>query len=118
MNVGEKIRLTRLEKKMSQEEIADALNITQRAYSKIENNEVQVKIDRLQEIANILQVETTELLTPIPTQNINGVTYSQVGNGRVINNISVKEIHLLEKIIETQKQEIEYLKGLIDIFKK
>lgn len=118
MRAGEKIRKFRLAKKLTQEDMANALNITQRAYSKIENDEVKLKIDRLNEIANILNVEIAELLPGNPVQQIENVTYSQIGNGKVINKTGDKERELYEKIIEKQEQEINYLKGIIEILKK
>ncbi|MBI2257929.1 MAG: helix-turn-helix transcriptional regulator [Flavobacteriia bacterium] len=118
MNTGEKIRKFRLEKKIKQEEIADLLNISQRAYSKIENNEVQIKVDRLQQIAEILDVETKKLLPESNNNHFENVNYSQIGNGKVINNANNKIEELYKKIIKKQEEEIEYLKGIVDVFKK
>lgn len=118
MNTGEKIMRVRRKKKITQAEMADALNISQRAYSKIENNEVQLKIGRLEEIAELLHVDTKDLLPDLPNQTFENVQYSQIGNGKFINQKSDREIELYEKIIARQQEEIEYLKGLINIFKE
>lgn len=118
MRTGEKIRQIRRRKKLTQTEMADVLNITQRAYSKIENNEVQLKINRLEEIANILEVDSKELLPDMPNQNFESVHYSQIGNGKFINQANEKERELFEKIINRQQEEINYLKGLLEVFKK
>lgn len=99
-------------------EMADVLNITQRAYSKIENNEVQLKINRLEEIASILEVDSKELLPDMPSQNFENVHHSQIGNGKFINQANEKERELYEKIINRQQEEINYLKGLLEVFKK
>ena len=98
--------------------MATALNITQRAYSKIENNEVQVKLDRLSQIASILNVDARSLLPDTTTNYCENVTHSQIGNGRVINHTSENEKVLYNKIIERQQREIEYLKGIIEMIKK
>lgn len=118
MNTGEKIRLARRSKKFTQEDMATALNISQRAYSKIENDEVNLKIERLEKIASILEVESKDLLPGTPTQHFETVTYSQIGNGQLINQIENKEHELLKKLIKRQQEEIDYLKGIIDVFKK
>ena len=98
--------------------MADSLNISQRAYSKIENDEVALKIDRLEQIANLLEVESKELLPGAPAQHFETVTYNQIGNGHFINNVSDKERELFEKVIDRQQEEINYLKGIIDALKK
>lgn len=118
MHTGEKIRLARKKKNLTQEAMADALNISQRAYSKIENDEVSLKIDRLEQIANFLEVESKELLPGVPTQNFEQVSYSQIGNGHFINNVNDKERELFDKVIDRQQEEINYLKGIIDSLKK
>lgn len=56
MNVGVKIRKIRELKGYSQEFIASELNITQSHYSRIEKNESDIKISRLAEIADALEV--------------------------------------------------------------
>lgn len=118
MDTGEKIRIARMKKKFTQEEVADALNISQRAYSKIENGEVALKIERLEKIANLLDVDSKELLPGAPTQNFEIVNYSQIGNGQFINAINDKERELFEKVIKRQEEEIIYLRGIIDVLKK
>jgi len=118
MKTGEKIRHLRRQRKLTQTEMADSLNITQRAFSKIENNEVQLKIDRLEEIANLLNVDAKELLPDLPNQNFEHVSYSQIGNGKFINQTNDKERELFENIINRQQEEIKYLKGLVEVFKK
>ena len=104
-------------RKLTQAEIADALNISQRAYSKIENNEVGVKIDRLEKIAKLLDTDIQSLLPESPHQLIENVSYSQVGNGQFLHNLGEKERELYEKTISRQQEEIEYLRGLIKAIK-
>ena len=117
MTTGEKIRALRKKRKLTQTDMSSALNISQRAYSKIENDEVQLKIDRLEEIAKLLNIETKELLPNLPNQNFEKVTYSQIGNGSFINQTTNKERELYEKIISRQQEEIDYLKGLVSALK-
>lgn len=54
--IGEKIRLKRLEKRLSQENMAFELDISQAAYSKIELGQTDLTIRRIFEIAEILEV--------------------------------------------------------------
>ena len=99
MKTGTKIRLLRTERKLTQLDMAEALEITQRAYSKIENNEVQLKLDRLEKIASILNLEVSKLLPDSGSTIFEHVQYSQIGDGQFINQINDKERELFEKII-------------------
>jgi len=117
MKTGEKIRSIRKQRRLTQTDMSTALNISQRAYSKIENDEVQLKIDRLEDIAKLLNTETKELLPGLPYQNFEKVSYSQIGNGKFINQTNDKERELYEKIINRQQDEIDYLKGLVSVLK-
>ncbi|GEM54012.1 hypothetical protein B0A58_03545 [Flavobacterium branchiophilum NBRC 15030 = ATCC 35035] len=60
--IAKKIKEIRLEKKISVEDIAVALNISANAYRKIEMNYTKLTIDRLYDISKILEVSTAQLL--------------------------------------------------------
>ena len=118
MTTAEKIRLHRLRKKINQEDMAGYLGISQRAYSKIETGETQIKLDRLEEIAKLLNVSINELLPSQVYQHIENITHSQVGNGKYINQTSNKESELYDKIINRLSSEVDYLKGLVNTLSK
>ncbi len=61
-NIGEKIRVQRLIKNYSQEYMAYSLNISQTAYSNIERNGTKLSVERLIEIAEILEISHFELM--------------------------------------------------------
>ena len=63
MNIGEKIRRVRESKDFSQEYIATNLNISSQAYSKIERGETKMDLDRLQKIADILEVGVVDIMS-------------------------------------------------------
>jgi transcriptional regulator with XRE-family HTH domain len=48
---------------LSQDEVADKLNMTQGAYSRLENGKTRLDIDRLDQIARIYGFNHTDLLT-------------------------------------------------------
>jgi len=60
---GQKLRLLREYRNYSQVYIADQLGITQNAYSRIENNQTRLTADRLEKLAEILNVPLLELLS-------------------------------------------------------
>ena len=62
--IGDRIRVCRVEKKLSQENLANELGISITAYSKIERGLTNVSIGRLEQIATCLGVPLTRLMHP------------------------------------------------------
>ncbi len=64
MNViGKNIRLLRQKKGWSQGEVAKQLNISIPAFSKIETGITDINVSRLEQIANLFQVSTVDLIS-------------------------------------------------------
>jgi transcriptional regulator with XRE-family HTH domain len=59
---GTAIKLIREQKKITQEEVARRIGISQNAYSKIENNITQLTINHVKQISVALDVSPMELL--------------------------------------------------------
>ena len=108
-----KIRQIRELKNLTQEHIATQLNLTTRAYSKIETGETQLTINRLNEISLILGVAPMEILGFDEKQIFNNC--KQEGNIG-INHISIpsKLIEQYEKTISVLEDEIKLLKAMMD----
>ncbi len=116
MNIGNNIKQFREIKNLSQDYLANELNISQSSYAKIESGAVIPKIDRLQEIAKILEVEVSALLKQ---SNVLSFIYNGETNysGYIANqNNQLKEAY--EKTIESLKEEIIFLRSLVGINKK
>ena len=62
MTLGEKIQILRKQKGMTQDQLADILNVSRQAVSKWETNESQPDIERLIEIGNLFNVSTDYLI--------------------------------------------------------
>lgn len=62
MKTHEKIRAIREANQWTQEEMAEKLEMSAGGYAKIERGENMPNIERLQQIANIFQIDITELL--------------------------------------------------------
>lgn len=60
--VAANIKSRRTELHISQTQMANLLNITQNAYSKIEITKTKMSVERLYEIAEILKISPQELL--------------------------------------------------------
>ena len=106
--IGNKIRLLREEKGLSQENLATALDITQSNYARLEKDDNRISVTRLIIIAKTLETTVTDLIgekaNNVVNQNHNheAVTYLNA-------NFQADKDH-----INTLKDEIEYLKKMVD----
>lgn len=110
--IGEKIRQIRELKGFSQEYIAQELGITQRAFSKIERNEVKIDWNKIEKLALIFEMEPTDLVSFDDNLIFNNCTQS--GKSNTINNyIPDQLIEQYEARIKQMEEEILFLRGLI-----
>ena len=116
-SIGEKIKKAREAKNLTQEFVATKLGITQRAYSKIENNEVNITVAKLLEISKILSVEPNEFLPNDGSHTYNNIVSTQKGNGFVINQAE-KALELYEKLIIEKDNLIKTKDEIIASLKK
>lgn len=68
--VAERIRLTREKRGLTQEQVAKRLNIATQSYQAYEWGKMGVGIERLRQIADILEVPLVDLLPNIPPQSV------------------------------------------------
>ena len=135
MKTQDKIRAIRTQQKISQEQMAERLDLTPQAYSKVESGKTKLSLDRIQQIAQILNIDVTELIH----NNDNGVfllinencTNENLNNGAIIyhgNQQSINEQELKhdnekmqliithkDEIIEQLKQENALLKQMLNL---
>lgn len=93
------VKLRRI-RKLTQQDMADELGISQRTYSRIESGDKKLDIDTLRTIAQILQVSLIELL---------------VENEKILDSkkLDENERQLFRKILNKQNEEISFLRKLI-----
>ena len=112
MNVTEKIKSLRMNKGYSQEFMASKIGVSQRAYSKIENEETKLDIDKLLKISDILEVEPSELLNGEFNQTNNFNNYKTITNA-VVNNYAKAQDEFNKELIQLLKVEIENLRLMV-----
>jgi transcriptional regulator with XRE-family HTH domain len=105
MEIGQKIARLRELKSLSQENLAQALNMSQSGYAKIERNEVSISIEKLGKISRILEVQISDVLN---------FDEKSVLDNRKTHPVLEKERQLYENQIKTLETENLYLKGIID----
>ncbi|RKZ90351.1 MAG: XRE family transcriptional regulator [Candidatus Parabeggiatoa sp. nov. 1] len=121
IKLSEKIKFIRSVRGWTQEDVADKLGISTHAYAKIERGETDVNFSRLQQIAQVMEIELPRLLD-LNDKNVfnfacdHNTQCQKIDNNWQVNSPSTEQTeckHELEKahlMIEQQKKEIDYLK--------
>jgi len=129
MDLPKKLKLIRSLKNWTQEDVADKLEISTHAYAKIERGETDVNFSRLQQIAEVMEIELP-LLLGLDEKNVfnltgdNNTQCQKFDNNWNVNSPSTELIeckHELEKsnlIIEEREKEIDYLKQQVSDLRK
>lgn len=107
---AEKIRLQRLQRGLSQENMADLLNLSTTAYGDIERGKTDLTLSRLTQIAQVLDVALLTLLTDdaIPAQVVEEKPDTFVSH----------ELETLRLTIEKQQVEVDKLRLEADYWKR
>ena len=122
----EKIKEYRKKKGYSHENMAEELNISQAAYSKIEKNETKLTVDRLYQISEILETPVYELLDVNPNNIYNqqnfydaSVGHQEIQNLYQENRDKTDKIEsLYEERLKDKDIMIEQLQEIIKTLKK
>ncbi|MBO0931206.1 helix-turn-helix domain-containing protein [Fibrella aquatilis] len=104
-HAGERIRLTRLQRGLSQENVADLLGLSTTAYGDIERGKTELTVSRLIQIAGLLDTTAIRLLS----DEIAAVepTVRQPD-----------EVERLHETIDTQQLQIDKLRLEVDYYKR
>ncbi len=109
--IGENIRFIREQLGYSQEYVATQLGITQQSYSNIEKKPEKATLQRLKDIAAILQVNFVTLLGEDDVY-IQQNFHQQGGNAATQMNISTAEKEVYEKFIDELKEQVDFFRSL------
>jgi transcriptional regulator with XRE-family HTH domain len=117
MQIGSKLKRIRESKRISQQEIANYLNISQKTYSNIESDKSKPTLPQFSKLAEFLDFDLLELLKE------QGIIFNQKNtkgsnNGIVHNNFSLElkeqyeaQIKNLQEINNLLKDKINYLEN-------
>ena len=130
MNINEKIRRIRESKEWSQEQMAEKLNMSLNGYAKIERGETKLYLDKLEQIAQILDIDVVELIQSgeknicFQIESPLGSVYQGVGESSLLTEIERLKLalshanekeNLLNRLLEQKDNEINALKDLLQI---
>lgn len=128
MNINEKIRRIRESKEWSQEQMAEKLNMSLNGYAKIEHGETKLYLDKLEQIAQILDIDVVELIQSgeknicFQIESPLGSVYQGVGESSLLIEIERLKLELshakekeglLNKLLDQKDNEINGLKQLL-----
>ncbi len=102
---GERIRLARLQRGLSQENMADLLGLSTTAYGDIERGKTELTISRLTQIAGILDTTAIRLLGDENTPVEPAIRQPD-------------EVERLRETIDTQQLQIDKLRLEVDYYKR
>lgn len=132
MNINDKIRRIRESKEWSQEQMAEKLNMSLNGYAKIERGETKLYLDKLEQIAQIQDIDVVELIQSgeknicFQIESPLGSVYQGVGESSLLIEIERLKLalshanekeSLLNKLLEQKDNEIKALKDLIHLSK-
>ncbi|OBX47808.1 helix-turn-helix domain-containing protein [Haemophilus haemolyticus] len=133
MSVNEKIRKVRESKAWSQEQMAEKLNMSLNGYAKIERGETKLYLDKLEQIAQVFDIDVVELMQSdgknICFQIESPLSSVYQGGGETQMLIEIERLKLelsharekeglLNKLLEQKDGEINSLKNLITLLKQ
>jgi transcriptional regulator with XRE-family HTH domain len=124
--ISDRLKKIRLEKNVSQDFLAKKLGFTQKAYSKIENNETKLNVEVLQRVSEILEVPIESFFNNSQQPILNDFSNRTGGDNVIYKNNSTEKIEDLYKdllnskddVINSKIQEIETLKMVIKKFEE
>lgn len=121
MNLNQKIRTIREQNALSQEDMATKMNMSVNGYAKIERGETKLRLDKLEQIAQIFNLDIVELLSS-DQQNVflisehSNLSSNYYGNSSG-NDFVIEKLNLIishkDELLQKQSDEIASLKKII-----
>ena len=127
MKTFEKIRLLREEHQWTQEEMAGKLSLSVNGYAKIERGETRLNLPRLEQIAELFEIDIVELIQSENTQYSVGNLNNQCSGDISYHNYqnSTTELEKLRLVVQHQSEmlakqadELAVLKEMLALLKK
>lgn len=118
--IGRRIRLIRTLRGIKQNNIADALHLTQSQYSNIENGKSKLDWHTIKEIAKVFDIDPILLLSFDEKKVLSN--NAQIGDSNALHHLMEaelkgqyeKQLWQLGEEVKLLKEEIEYLRKLIN----
>ena len=120
--VAARLKQIRLKKNFSQEYVASKIGLSQKAYSKIENNETRLNVETLLLLSEVLETPIAEFFTNSKNPILNDFSSARTGDNVIYKQEADKKMEELfekllaakDEIIRSKVEEINSLKLVID----
>lgn len=109
---GQQLKLLRLEKNLTQEQMSEKLNLSTSAYCKIEYGETDLTLTRLDKIAKVLGISALALFSHI-SKNMHSYSDNNNENGNAVPNYDD-----LRELIKANSRIIDLLCKRIDLLEQ
>jgi transcriptional regulator with XRE-family HTH domain len=109
MSVHEKIRLVREAKGLTQEQVAEKLDMSPNGYGDIERGDSDIKLSKLEKIAELFEIKLSELFE-LNEKEVFNIDYKKNKSCNWYLNSSSIELEKQLLINELKDKEIAYLK--------
>jgi transcriptional regulator with XRE-family HTH domain len=108
--IAERIRMLRLQKGLSQQNIADELNLTVAAYSNIERGITGINLERLYQLSEIFNISIAEMLQE--AQTVKEPNYYENSNTTSVQlSILTQQLSILQQQVNALQAEMFSLKS-------
>lgn len=112
MTIQDNIRCIREQQNLTQETMAEQLNMTTSGYAKIERGETQLKFEKLEKIAQIFNMDIVELLELNKSGDVHIQSPNNIG-GNATTNYFLNANEKLSLEIEKLNLQLEYQAQLL-----
>jgi transcriptional regulator with XRE-family HTH domain len=115
MGIGNKIKVLREIKQLTQIQVAESIGISQGSYSRLEIGETDVTYSKLQKISEQFDMKPEEIIA-FDERIVFNVMNNKIANGLQINNqlLTADEKNILKVQLELLKIENTHLKFIIE----
>jgi transcriptional regulator with XRE-family HTH domain len=114
MTFGTKLLKLREKNRLSQQEVADLIGVSQNTYSRWESDLSTFKIEFLPKLAEVFKVDPTELIPQGTTVNIVNSGSQKIDNSVVGFEINMDAKELYKDLLASKNEIIRLLKDEID----
>lgn len=115
MSTGNNIKKLRELRNFTQSHISERLNMSLSGYSKIERDETDISLKRLEQIAEILETDVRTILE-LDTEKVFNIQQYHADNGNQSGYVGVQknfDMKIFNTLIEQLKSENQFLKEML-----
>ena len=123
MSLNQKIRTLREQHLLSQEEMAEKMQMSLNGYAKIERGETKLRLDKLEKIAQIFSMDVVDLIS-LSDKNVCFMVSDNLGsnyyNSEMDNEVDKLKLIIAHKdeILEKLRNEIQALQKIISLLEE